>query len=271
VLAQNFYKKNKQPIMKAIWTGSIGFGLVNIPVKLYSAVQASELDLDMLDKKDHANIKFKRVNERTGKEVAWANIVRGYNLNDKYVVLTDEDFASAAPEKSKIIEIAEFINESDVNSIYYEMPYYAEPEKNGAKAYSLLRDALKKTGKAGLGSFILRTKESLCLIKVENEVLVINRIRFAEEIRQPKDLKIPASSSKPAEMKMATELINQLTGDFDIEKYKDTYTDKLMKIIRAKSKGKLKPVPALKVVHSKTTDLMSQLKASLGTSRKKAS
>ncbi len=257
--------------MKAIWTGAIGFGLVNIPVKLYSAVEASELDLDMLDKKDHANIKFKRVNERTGKEVAWGNIVKGYNLNDKYVVLDDEDFARAAPEKTKLIEITEFINEGDVNSIYYEMPYYAEPEKNGARAYVLLRDALRKAGKAGLGSFVLRSKESLCLIKAEDDVIVINRIRFAEEIRKPSELKIPATTSKPAEIKMATELINQLTGDFDISKYKDTYTEKLLKIIRAKSKGKLKAVPEMKVVHSKATDLMSQLKASLGGKTKKAS
>jgi DNA end-binding protein Ku len=257
--------------MKALWTGAIGFGLVNIPIKLYSAVQASELDLDMLDKKDHANIKFKRVNERTGKEVAWENIVRGYNLNDKYVVLTDDDFARASPEKNKIIEITEFINESDVNSIYYEVPYYAEPEKNGSKAYTLLRDALKKTGKAGLGSFVLRSKESLCLLKAEDDIILVNRIRFAEEIRQPKELKIPASSSKPVEIKMAIELINQLTGEFDISKYKDTYTDKLMKIIRAKSKGNLKAVPTMKIVHSKATDLMAQLKASLGTPRKKAS
>ncbi len=257
--------------MKAIWTGAIGFGLVNIPVKLFSAVEASELDLDMLDKKDHANIKFKRVNEKTGKEVEWKNIVKAYNLNDRYVVLEDEDFERAAPEKTKMVEITEFIDEEEVNSLYYEMPYYAEPEKNGVKAYALLRDALKKSGKAGLGSFVLRSKESLCLIKTEGDVIVVYRIRFAQELRSPKDLKIPASSSKPAEMKMATELINQLTAKFDISKFKDTYTDKLLKIIRAKSKGKLKAVPQMKVVHSKTTDLMSQLKASLGTGRKKAS
>ena len=257
--------------MKAIWTGAIGFGLVNIPVKLYSAVKASELNLDMLDKKDHAHIKFKRVNENTGKEVMWSNIVKGYKMDDKYVILTDEDFTNASPEKNKIIEIAEFITEGDVNSIYYEIPYYAEPEKNGTKAYALLRDALKKTGKAGLGSFVLRTKESLCLIKAEDDVIVVNRIRFAQEIRQSSELKIPASTSKPAEMKMATILINQLTGKFDIAKYKDTYTDKLMKIIREKSKGKLKAVPQMKVVHSKATDLMAQLKASLGSPRKKAS
>ena len=257
--------------MKAIWTGAIGFGLVNIPVKLYSAVEASELDLDMLDKKDHAHIKFKRVNENTGKEVEWSNIVKGYNLDDKYVILSDEDFERVAPEKSKIIEIAEFVNEADINSLYFEMPYYAEPEKNGSKAYSLLRDALAKTGKAGLGSFVLRTKESLCLIKPVGDVLVVNRIRFAQEIRQTDDLKIPAASIKPAEMKMATELIKQLTGEFDISKYKDTYTEKLMKIIQDKARGKLKAVPKMQVVHSKATDLMAQLKASLGTKPKKAS
>src|SRR6185369_13994291 len=103
--------------MRAIWTGAIGFGLVNIPVKLYSAVQGSELDLDMLDKKDHSNIRFKRVNENTGKEVAWENIVRGYKIDEKYVVLTDEDFKKASPEKSKMIEIAEFVNEVDIESI----------------------------------------------------------------------------------------------------------------------------------------------------------
>ena len=257
--------------MKAIWTGAIGFGLVNIPIKLYSAVEASEIDLDMLDKKDHANIKFKRVNERTGKEVAWADIVKGYNLNDKYVVLDEEDFARAAPEKNKTIEITEFIMENEVNSMYYEMPYYAAPEKSGSRAYALLRDALKKAGKAGLGSFVLRSKESLCLIKAADDVIVINRIRFAGEIKKPTGLQLPAAASKPAEMKMATELINQLTTKFNIDKYKDTYTEKLLKIIRAKSKGKLKAVPQMKVVHSKTTDLMSQLKASLGTNRKKAS
>lgn len=257
--------------MRSIWTGAIGFGLVNIPIKLYSAVQASELDLDMLDKHDHANIRFKRVNESTGKEVPWNNIVRAYNYNDKYVVLDEKDFEKASPEKNKVIEITEFVDEHEINSMYYETPYYAEPEKNGIKAYALLRDALKKTGKAGFGSFVLRSKESLCIIKPEGNILVINRIRFAEEIKSPTELNIPESSNKPAEIKMATELIEQLTGEFDISKYKDTYSDKLMKIIEAKAKGKTIKTPALKVVHSRTDDLMSQLKASLNAKHKKAS
>jgi DNA end-binding protein Ku len=257
--------------MRSIWTGAIGFGLVNIPIKMYSAVQASELDLDMLDKKDHANIKFKRVNENTGKEVEWANIVKGYKLDDRYVVLTDEDFAKASPEKSKIIGIEEFIEEHEIDSMYYETPYYLEPEKSGAKAYALLRDALHKTGKVAFGSFVLRNKEGLCVIKPVEEVLVLNRIRWAQEIRSSDELNIPAGSSKPAEMKMAIELIDRLSGSFDISKYKDTYSDELMKLIKAKAKGKKPAAPALRVVHSPKKDLMAQLKASLQGGKKKVS
>jgi DNA end-binding protein Ku len=257
--------------MRSIWTGAIGFGLVNIPIKMYSAVQGSELDLDMLDKKDHANIKFKRVNENTGKEVEWANIVKGYKLDDRYVVLTDEDFAKASPEKSKIIGIEEFIDEHEIDSMYYETPYYLEPEKSGSKAYALLRDALHKTGKVAFGSFVLRNKEGLCVIKPVEEVLVLNRIRWAQEIRSTDELNIPAGSSKPAEMKMAIELIDRLSGSFDISKYKDTYSDELMKLIKAKAKGKKPAAPTLRVVHSEKKDLLSQLKASLQGGKRKVS
>jgi DNA end-binding protein Ku len=258
--------------MKAIWTGAIGFGLVNIPVKMYSAVQGSELDLDMLDKQDHANIHFKRVNANTGKEVAWENIVRGYKIDDRYVVLTDEDFEKASPEKSKMIEIAEFIDETEIDSIYYETPYYLEPEKQGAKAYVLLRDALTKAKKAALGNFVMRTKESLCLIKPSGDVLVANKIRFQQEIRSTEELNIPKAQTKPAEMKMAMDLINQLSGEFDISKYKDNYSDELMKLIQAKAKGKAPKTSALKMVPAPAKDLMAQLKASLEkNSHKKAS
>jgi len=257
--------------MRSIWTGAIGFGLVNIPIKMYSAVQGSELDLDMLDKKDHANIHFKRVNGNTGKEVSWENIVKGYKLDDRYVVLTDEDFEKASPEKSKIITIEEFIDEKEIDGMFYETPYYLEPEKSGVKAYALLRDALQKTGKVGFGSFVMRNKEGLILIKPKQEVLVLNRIRWAQEIRSANELSIPKSTSKPAELKMAIELINQLSGPFDIDKYKDTYTDELMKLIKAKAKGVKPPKPALKVVHRANKDLLSQLKASLQGSKKHAS
>jgi len=257
--------------MKAIWTGSIGFGLVNIPIKMYTAVEDSSLDLDMLDKKDHANIKFKRVNENTGKEVAWENIVRGYLINDKYVVLDKTDFEKASPEKTKHIEIVQFVDEREIDSTYFENPYFLEPEKTGTRAYSLLREALKKTGKAGVGLFVMHNREHICIIKASQNVLVLNRIRFAQELRSPKDLNLPASSAKPAELKMATALIDQLTEPFDVSKYKDEYTDKLLKIIKAKSKGKSIPFKPMKVVHSKTQDLMEQLKASLSPSKRKVS
>jgi DNA end-binding protein Ku len=257
--------------MRAIWSGAIGFGLVNIPIKLFSAVQGSELDLDMLDKKDHANIKFQRVNANTGKEVAWENIVRGYKIDDHYVVVTKEDFERASPEKTKVIEVAEFIDEKEIDSMYYETPYYLQPEKSGTKAYNLLREALKKTGKVGLGTFVLRNRESLVIIRPVDEMIILNKIRFQQEIRDPEDLKIPAGTAKPTEIKMAIQLINQLTTDFDIARYKDTYSDKLLKLIKAKDKGKKITQSPLRVVHSRSKDLMDQLKASLQPSKRKAS
>ena len=257
--------------MRAIWSGAIGFGLVNIPVKMYSAVQDSSLDLDMLDKKDHSNIRFQRVNEKTGKEVAWENIVRGYKYNGDYVVLTDEDFKKASPEKSKLIEIAEFVKQSEIDTVYYETPYYLEPEKTGVKAYALLRDALEKSGKVGLGTYVMRTKETIGIIKPMDNILVLNKMRFPEEIRDHKDLKVPEEKSKPNELKMALALIDQLSGPFDLKKYKDTYSDQLMKVIEAKAKGQKIAAPTMKVVHSRSQDLMDQLKASLNTSKRKAS
>ena len=181
--------------MKAIWTGSIGFGLVNIPIKMYSAVEESTLDLDMLDKKDHANIKFKRVNENTGKEVAWENIVRGYLVDEKYVVLDKTDFEKASPEKTKHIEISQFVNEKEIDSTYFETPYFLEPEKTGVRAYTLLRDALQKTGKAGVGMFVMHNREHVAIIKAKEDVIILNRIRFSQEIRSPKALKLPTEKS----------------------------------------------------------------------------
>ena len=239
--------------MRAIWTGAIGFGLVNIPVKMYSATQGSELDLDMLDKKDYSNIRFKRVNEHTGKEVNWGDIVKGFKLKNKYVILTDKD-------------------ESEIDTIYYETPYFLEPEKNGARAYALLRDALIKTGKVGIGTYVLRNKETLALLKPYEDTIILNRLRFAEEIRNYKDLNVPAKS-KPntKELQMAISLINELSEKFDITSYHDEYTEQLMKFIKAKARGVKIPAPKLKVVHRQTDDLMAQLKASLTKKKKKVS
>lgn len=256
--------------MRSIWTGSIGFGLVTIPVKLYSAVEDSGLSLDMLDKKDHSNIRFQRVNANTGKEVAWENIVKGYDYEGKYVILSDADFEQASPEKTKRIEIFQFAKESEINSIYFESPYYAEPDKNAAKPYRLLKEVLEKTGTCGVGSFVLRNKESLVLIKPYDDILVINRIRYQQEIRDHKDVKLPTGNApKPGELKMAMELIKTMTAAFDISEYKDTYADDLLKIIKAKAKGIKPKAPTLRVVHKQSSDLMEQLKASLTTTTKK--
>lgn len=250
--------------MKAIWKGAISFGLVNIPVKLYSATQQSNLDLDMVDSRDMGKVHFQRVNENTGKEVKWENIAKAYDLNGEYIMLEDEDFAQAAPEKSKIIEVNNFIKEAEVDTIYYESSYYVEPEKSGERAYALLREALTKSGKVGIAQFVMRTAAALTVLKPKGNILVLSKIRFAEEIRDIKEFKLPEKSLvKPAELKMALSLINQYTGAFNIEKYKDEYASSLLKVIKAKATGKKKAPTKLKVVHSKKQDLMEQLKASL--------
>jgi len=186
-------------------------------------------------------------------------------------VLEDTDFEKASPEKTKHIEITQFIDEKEIDSTYFEVPYYLEPDKSGGRAYALLRDALKKSDKAGIGLFVMHKREHIAIIKALNDVLVLNRIRFPQEIRSHKDLKIPKEKPKPNELKMATSLIDQLTEPFDPKKYHDDYTGKLMKIIEAKAKGKKTPFKPMKVVHSKTADLMDQLKASLSPSKRKAS
>jgi len=258
--------------MRAIWNGAIGFGLVNIPIKLYAATGESNLDLDMLDKDDLENINFKRVNAKTGKEVKWAQIVKGYKLEDKYVVLTQEDFDQVSPEKSKMLRIKQFVNIEEIDSAYFESSYFLEPQKNGEEAYKLLLNSLLKTKMAGIGTFILREKEILCLVRpYEDKVLMVNRMRYPEEIRSFEDLKLP-SAKKPNkdEMEMAESLIKQLATKFDPEKYKNTYNDDLLKIIKAKAKGKTKKVETKEEVTSKATDLMAQLKASLEAGKVKA-
>lgn len=255
--------------MRPVWSGSIGFGLVNIPVRLYTAVEESSLDLDMLDKKDFSNIKFKRVNESTGKEVAYKDIVKGYLYKDDYVILDADDFQSADAKKTKVIEIMNFVDVNEVDSIYFEQPYYVEPEKNGERAYALLRDALASTGKAGISTFVLRNKEALALLKPYGKGMVLNRMRFQEEIRPMDELNLPAKEKRKAkEEEMAKQLIEQLSDKFDISEFKDTYTNKLLKIIEAKAKGKKVKIPKLKIVQTDSDDLMSMLKASL---KKKAS
>ncbi len=254
--------------MRSIWKGSIGFGLVNIPVKLYSAVQSSSIDLDMLDSRDHARIRYKRVNETSHKEVPYDKIVKGYKIEDDYIIVEERDFEDAAPEKSKVVEIENFIDIADVNPIFYETSYYAEPDKKDNKAYALLIQALTKSKKAGLGRFVLRNTESLCIIHPLKNVLVITRIRFAQEIRSTDDLDIARSVTlSKKEMDVGLALIGQYAEDFDISGYKDEYNDELLKIIKDKAKGKRPTIKKLKPQKTTGSDLYEQLMSSLKTKK----
>ena len=255
--------------MKAIWKGAISFGLVNIPVKLYSATEQSNLDLDMVDNRDMSHIRFKRINEDTGKEVTWENIAKAYKLNDNYIMLEPEDFEAVAPEKSKIININHFVDEKEIDTIYFENSYYVEPEKSGMKAYALLREALEKSKKVGIAQFVMRTSETLTVLKPKGDILVLSKIRFSQEIRGTEDFKLPSKTVvKPSELKIALSLIKEYTDAFNIEKFKDEYAAGLLKVIKAKAKGKKPTKQKMKVVHSKSKDLMAQLKASLGKGKK---
>lgn len=257
--------------MRAIWSGSIGFGLVNIPIKLYSATQSSRLDLDLLSKNDHARIRYSRVNEETGKEVKWKDVVKGYKVKGDYVVLEDEDFERANAKKTQLIAIENFIETQEIESIYYEKPYYLEPEKGSAKAYSLLLEALKSTGKVGVTRFVLRKKELFAILKPMGNVIVLNKIRFTEEIRDVKELNIPTKKTfTQKELKMAESLIEQFSSKFDISDYKDTYTEELLKVIKAKASGKTLKLRKVTVEPTKSKDLMAQLKASMGKGKKAA-
>jgi DNA end-binding protein Ku len=250
--------------MRSIWKGSIGFGLVSIPIKLFSAVQTTSLDLDMLDSRDHAHIKFQRVNENTKKEVPYDKIVKAYKYDDDYVIVEDSDFEAAAPEKSKVIEIESFVDIADVNPMFYETSYYTAPDTKNNKAYALLLEALKKSGKAGLARFVLRSTESLCIVHPVENALVVTRIRFAQQIRSQEELELNtkvAVSKKELDMGLA--LINQYAEDFDVSKYKDEYHAELLKVIEAKAKGKRPTIKKLKPRKDKSDDLYDQLMNSL--------
>ena len=258
--------------MRPIWKGSIGFGLVNIPVRMYSATDESTMAFVQLDKNNHARIRYKKINEATGKEIKEGDIVKGYKWGSEFVIMDDEDFKKATPEKQDHLEIVQFINEKEIDAVYFEKPYYLEPEKTGARAYALLRDALKKEKKGALGPLVYHKKEWICLVKPLEDILVLHRLRFAEEIRERSGLTVPKSDVKAEELKMASLLINQLTKPFDPGQFKDEFSEKLLKVIEAKAKGKTTTVKPLKVAYSSTTeDLMQKLKESLKPQSKKAS
>jgi len=256
--------------MKSIWNGSISFGLVTIPIKLFSATESRALDLDMLDSHDGERIRYKRVNEKTGKEVAWEDIVKGFKKDDKYIILEKEDFANANMKKSKTIDIEQFITDKEVADVLFKKPYFVQPQKGGEKSYTLLRDALKKTKKLGVATFVMREKEQFSLLGLYKDTLVLHIIRFEDEIRDPSQLELPDTKVGKKELDMAISLIDQYTEKFDFTKFKDVYNEQLLKIIEAKASGKGTKTTKFKSKSTPAKDLMAQLKASLE-KRKKAS
>ena len=256
--------------MKALWKGGITFGLVNIPVRLFSGSVTHRIDLDMIRKKDQCAIEYVRVCKKDGKEVPWDEIAKGYRKeNGDYIILDKDDFAKAMPEKTQTIEIFEFVLEDEIPAQYLEKPYIVEPDKSAAKTYALLRAALKKSGKVGLAKFVLRSAEHLGILKVEDNAILLIQIRFDQDLRDPMEAKIPGDITiQKKELDMALTIIDQLTEKFEPEKYKDTYKEELVKLIKKKSAAPSKKTPVLKERRAKTKtakgdDLLEQLKASL--------
>jgi len=259
--------------MRSIWSGAISFGLVNIPVKLNSAVESSEgLDFDMLSKKDMAPIRYARIDTKTGKEVPWKEIVKGFQYaKGKYVVVTDEDFAKASPEKSKTIDIIQFVKEEEIDPIFYEKPYYLIPDKGADKSYHLLIKALEETKTIGLAEFMLRNRMHICALKSYNGVLLLNQMRYQEDIRDVPEIEKSKARVSPKEIQLATKLINQLTEEFNPAAFKDTYVNELKKVIKAKAAGKEIHIAQPKRATATVKDLMEVLKQSLdaGSTKKK--
>jgi DNA end-binding protein Ku len=249
---------------RAIWKGGISFGLVYIPVKLYSGTDSSHgIDLNMIRKQDSCPIKYVRVCEQDGKEVPWKDIVKGYRIDDRYIIIEDKDFEKASKVKSESIDIMEFVRTEEINPRYFDKPYLLEPDKGAGKTYNLLRKAIFESGMAGLAKFVLRSRENLALLMADEKVLYLNQMRFHNELRKPVDLNIPDTTPSKQELEMALQLIRGMSGEFKPEKYKDTYQRTLKKIIEAKVKNKEVSRPKSKKEEATVDDLMEQLKKSL--------
>lgn len=224
---------------RPIWKGHISFGLVNVPVELQSAEERSEMHFHLLDRRDHNPIKYQRVNEQTGEQVAWQDIVKGYKYDDgKYVIVTDEDFKRAAVEATQTIDIECFVDREAIAPVYFDRPYYLTPTAKGEKGYLLLREALSRTDKVGIAKVVLRSRQYLAALMVYEDALMLNLLRFAEELRDVKDLKIPSKSEKAQvtakETALAEELIKSMVQEWRPEDFHDQYRDALMKWIDRK-------------------------------------
>ena len=260
--------------MASVWKGSLNFGLVSIPVELRPAVRQDHVSFRLLYKKDLAPVKYERFSSKGEGPLAWNEIVKGFEYEKgKYVILTDQDFHEAALGKSAAIEILDFVEQDEIDPRYFETPYYLTPTKGGEKPYALLRAAIRNTNVVGIGKIVMRNTQHLVGIKASGEALMLEIMRFANELVDTEELHFPkASDVRPQELHMAEQLVHNLAAEFDPEKYTDEYRANLMKLIRAKMHGKkLKGASApMQSTHDdKVVDLMSRLKASLAEGKQK--
>jgi DNA end-binding protein Ku len=257
--------------MRAIWKGHISFALVTIPVSLFSATKRNEISLHYLHKGDLSPVSYKRFCDEEDKEVAWEDLTRGYEYEKgQYIEITDEDLDKADVELTKTIQVMEFVSESEIDPVYFDKPYYLEPQKGGERAYALMRDALAHSGKVGIARVVLKSREHLAAVKPVGKMIMLGMMRFAHEIVSPSELNLPdASVPSGKEMDLARTLIDSMTDTFEPEKYRDDYYDKVLAVIQAKIQGvSLKPgQPAPKP--GKVIDLMEVLKQSLVETQKK--
>src|SRR3989442_10840549 len=225
--------------MRAIWKGSISFGLVNIPIALYPATRREELKFRLLRKSDLSPVNYKRVAEKDGKEVSWDQIVKGYEYEKgKYVVLKDEDFERVDLEATQTVDIQDFVDQEEIDPMFFYKPYYLEPQKGGDKAYALLRDALKDTNKVGVAKVVIKTRQYLAGVKPEDGALVLELMHFAEELADPSKLHLPKKTEVgKREMNMARSLIDSMSSKWNPEKYKDDYREALMEVIQDKDEA----------------------------------
>jgi DNA end-binding protein Ku len=253
--------------MRAIWKGSISFSLINIPIALYPATRREELKFRLLRGGDLSPVNYKRVAEADGKEVPWEQIVKGYEYEKgKFVVLKDEDFERADVAATQNVEILDFVKLDEIDPIFFDKPYYLEPEKSGEKAYGLLREALKESGKVGIAKVVIKTRQHLAAVEPEKNLLVLELMHFAEEIIDTKELKIPAAPNIAAkELDMAKDLISKMSGKWDPSQYQDEYRQTLMEVIDEKVASGGKEVAARGTAKKATNvvDLVSVLQESL--------
>ena len=253
---------------RAIWKGSISFGLVNIPIALYPATRREELKFRLLRKSDLSPVNYKRVAEKDGREVSWDQIVKGYEYEKgKYVVLKDEDFQRVDLEATQTVDIKDFVDQEEIDPMFFYKPYYLEPQKGGDKAYALLRDSLKDTKKVGVAKVVIKTRQYLAGVKPEDGVLVLELMHFADELADPEKLHLPKKMEvgKP-EMNMAKSLIDGMTSKWEPEKYKDDYREALMDVIEEKVEAGGKEIeekPRKAPKPTKVIDLVSVLQKSL--------